>query len=118
MPRPIFSAFLIACALTGWPGIAQADPRIVYTRHALTLDIRDLDLTRDADRRVLQARIADAADEVCGGRPDRGNRYTQAEQTRLWPAYEKCRADAVRRVQVSLNLPALAGLAQAGMPRP
>ena len=111
--RPMTTILLLA--LTGLA--ARAEPPVVYTRHALRLDIRDLDLAREADRRVLRTRIADAADEVCGGRPDRGNRYTEAEQKRLRPAYDKCHAEAINRVLVSLNLSDQADFAQDG-PRP
>lgn len=109
MFRP--AVFLIPClALTAWAGIAQADPRIVYTRHALKVDVHGLDLSRDADRQVLQARIADAADTVCGGRPDRGNRYSGDELKLLMPAYDKCHADAVRSAQLSAKVPVVAEL--------
>jgi len=112
--RPIIPAFLLALTASA----AQAEPPIVYTRHSLSLDIGDLNLAREADRRVLETRIAAAADQVCGGRPDRGNRYTEAEQARLLPAYDKCRADAMHRVLVSLNLAPAANLALADKPRP
>ena len=99
----MFRSILIPClALTAWAGIAQADPHIVYTRHTLTVDAHGLDLSRDADRRTLQARIADAADKVCQGRPDKGGRYTPEEQGLLLPAYEKCRSDAIQRASASL----------------
>ena len=102
MFRPVRIPCLV---LTVWTGIAQADPRIVYTRHALKVDAHGLDLSRDADRRVLQARIADAADKVCQGRPDKSNRYTAEEQKLLLPAYEKCRSDAIQHASVSLAMP-------------
>jgi UrcA family protein len=116
MLRPITltSGILAAALLAGWAGLAQAEPRMLYTRHTLKVNLRDLALSRDAGRRALQARIADAADEVCGGRPDRGNRYTQEELKRMLPAYDKCRAEAIQRVQVSLNVPAM--LAQSAGP--
>jgi len=107
MFRPI--TFLIACALTAWAGIAQADPNIVYTRHVLRVDARGLDLARDADMRVLDARIAQAADQVCGGRPDRGARYDEAELKLLLPAYEKCRSEAIQRASASIKAQRLAG---------
>ena len=108
----MFRPVLIPClALTAWAGIAQADPHIIYTRHTLTVDAHGLDLGRDADRRVLQARITDAADKVCGGRPDRGNRFSGDELKLLMPAYDKCHADAVRSAQASAKLPLVAELA-------
>jgi UrcA family protein len=118
MFRPI--TFLIAClipgALTAWAGLAQADPNIVYTRHVLRVDVHDLDLTRDADMRVLDIRIAQAADRVCGGRPDRGNRYDESELKLLLPAYEKCHSEAIQRASASIKAPAqtLAGNDRAG----
>lgn len=103
---------LIPLILACWAGAAQAGaPRIAYTHHALKVDIHDLDLSRDADQHTFQARIAEAADEVCGGRPDRGNRYTESERKLLLPAYEKCRSDSIQRTNAALNAsaPRLAG---------
>ena len=107
MLRPIAltSGILAAVLLAGWP--AQAEPRMSYTRHTLKVNLRDLPLSRDARQRALEARIADAADEVCGGHPDRGNRYTREELKRMLPAYDKCRAEAIQRAQASLNVPVL-----------
>ena len=99
------SGILAAALLAG--GLAQAEPRMAYTRHTLKVNLRDLALSRDAGQRALQARIADAADKVCGGHPDRGNRYTQEELKRMLPAYDKCRAEAIQRAQASLNLPVM-----------
>ena len=109
MLRPITltSGLLAAALLAAGAGLAQAEPRLVYTRHTLKLDLRDLDLSRDAGRRALRARISAAADEVCGGRPDRGNRYTSEDLKRMLPAYDKCRAEAVQRIQASLDGPAM-----------
>jgi len=98
------SGILAAALLAG--GTAQAEPRLAYTRHTLKVNLRDLALSRDAGRRALQARIADAANEVCGGRPDRDNRYTQEELKRMMPAYDKCRAETMQRMQASWNVPA------------
>ena len=86
-------------------GGSQAAPRMVYTRHALKVDLHGLDLSSDAGQHALQTRIADAVDEVCGGRPDRGNRYTGEELKRILPAYDPCRADALHRAAATLNLP-------------
>ena len=107
MLRTLTSRILAAALLAGWAGLAQAEPRMAYTRHTLKVNLRDLDLSRDAGQRALQARIADAADEVCGGHPDRGNRYTREELERMLPAYDKCRAEAMQRAQTSLNVPAM-----------
>jgi UrcA family protein len=118
MFRPIAS--LIAClipqALIAWAGTAQADPKIVYTRHVLQVDVRNLDLTHAADMRVFEARIAQAADRVCGGRPDLGNRYSESELAILLPAYEKCRSEAILRAGAAIKAPAqtLAGNDSAG----
>ena len=101
MQRFIATASLIVCT-----GLAYADPHIVYTRHALNVDIHDLDVTRSADQAVFGARIAHAADQVCGGRPDRGNRYDQAELTLLMPAYERCRTAAILRAAAAAKVPA------------
>jgi UrcA family protein len=106
-PITLTSGILAAALLAGWAGLAQAEPRMVYTRHTLKVNLGDLALSGDAGQRALQARIADAADKVCGGHPDRGNRYTQEELKRMLPAYDKCRTDAIRRVQASLNLPVM-----------
>ena len=103
---------LAAGIAAGWGGAAQAEPRMVYTRHTLKVDLHGLDLGSDAGLRGFQARIADAADEVCGGRPDRGNRYTAEELKRMLPAYDQCRADALQRAAASLNHPDMAKLAQ------
>src|SRR5437762_10210638 len=85
--------------LAVWTSTAQAGtPRITYTHHALKVDIHDLDLSRAADQRTFQDRIAGAAEEVCGGRPDRGNRYDESERKLLLPAYEKCRSDSIQRM--------------------
>jgi UrcA family protein len=109
MFRLIASASLVAClvpaALAAGTGTAQAAPRIIYTRHVLKVDISGLDLSRDADRRALQVRLGDAADEVCGGRPDRGNRYTKDELKQMLPAYDRCRSDAAQKALASINLP-------------
>jgi UrcA family protein len=105
MPGPITLACLIPCltlGLTLGAAAGQAAPRIVYTHHALRVNVRDLDLTRPADVETLRGRIDTAADEVCNGRPDQGNRYSPEEQKVLLPAYEKCRADAVQRALASL----------------
>jgi UrcA family protein len=101
MQRLIATVSLIACT-----GLAYADPRIVYTRHALNVDIHDLDVTRSADQAVFRARIAHAADQVCGGRPDQGNRYNQAELTLLLPAYQRCRTVAILRAAAAAKVPA------------
>ena len=113
MWRPIM--FLIPCLLTVSTGIVRAEPRIVYTRHVLRLDVRDLDLTRPADVQTLRIRIEDAADMVCDGRPDKDHHYSSEEQAVLLPAYEKCRADAIQHTLASLPAPALtAFLARSG----
>ncbi|HWY66349.1 MAG TPA: UrcA family protein [Rhizomicrobium sp.] len=113
MWRPI--VFLIPCLLTASAGMVQAEPRIVYTRHVLKLDVRDLDLTRPADVQALRTRIEDAADKVCIGRPDKDRHYSSEEQAVLLQAYEKCRADAVQHALASLPAPALtASLARTG----
>ena len=112
MLRALTSGILAAALLAGSP--AQAEPRMSYTRHTLKVNLRDLPLSPDARQRALEARIADAADEVCGGHPDRGNRYTQEELKRMLPAYGKCRAEAMQRAQASLNLPAM--LARSAVP--
>jgi UrcA family protein len=105
MRGPITLACLIPCltlGLTLGAAAGQGNPRIVYTHHALKVNLRDLDLTRPADVEALRERIDAAADEVCNGRPDKGNRYSPEEQRVLLPAYEKCRADAVQRALASL----------------
>jgi UrcA family protein len=89
---------------TGWAGACQAESRVVSTYHTLKVDVRDLDLGRDAGRRVFLNRIAKAADDVCGGRPDRGNRYEVSELKRLLPAFEKCRDEAIQRVDSAFNV--------------
>lgn len=106
MLRPIAltSAVLTAALLAGWTGLAQSEPLMIYTRHTLKVNLSDLDLSHDAGQRTLQARIANAADEVCGGHPDRGNRYSPEELNRMLPAYDKCRAEAIERVQAFLNV--------------
>jgi UrcA family protein len=114
IPGILASGLLAAALLAEWTGLAQAEPRMVYTRHTRTVNLRDLDLSHDSGQRALQARIADAANEVCGGRPDRGNRYTQEELKRMLPAYDKCRAEAVQRMQASWNVPVV--LAQSAAP--
>ena len=111
-PATLIIGLLAAGIAAGWGGAAFAEPRMVYTRHTLKVDLHGLDLSSDAGRRVFQARITDAADEVCGGRPDRGNRYTAEELNRMLPAYDQCRADALQRAAASLNLPDMARLAQ------
>lgn len=98
------SASLMSLMLAA--GAAQGGARLVYTHHALKLDVRDLDLKRAADRRILEDRIADAADEVCGGRPDRDSRYDKRELALMVPAYEKCRSDAIARTYDALKAPA------------
>ena len=102
MLRLIATASFIA-----WAGFAHADPHLVYTHHAIRVDVHDLDLTRDADLRILKTRIERAAEQTCGGRPDRGNRYSQAELTLLLPAYDGCRAAAIQRAAAAMNIPAL-----------
>ena len=97
------TALLAAGIAAGWG--AQAEPRMVYTRHTLKVDLHGLDLGSDAGQRTSQARIADAADEVCGGRPDRGNRYTADELKRMLPAYDQCRAEAIARANAALKTP-------------
>jgi UrcA family protein len=113
--RPITAVSLILGVLAACAGIAQAGPRIVYAHHALKLDLHDLDLSRTADRHVLQGRIADAADQVCGGRPDKSDRYTAEEQKLLLPAYEKCRADAIRHAVAVLGAETGTRLADLGV---
>jgi UrcA family protein len=113
--RPIIAACLILGALAPpWAGTAQAAAPVVYTRHALKVDLHDLDLSRAADRHVLQGRIADAADQVCGGRPDKSDRYTAEELKLLVPAYEKCRTDAIRHAVTALGGAAGTRLADMG----
>jgi UrcA family protein len=107
--------FVIPCLLTVSTGMVRAEPRLVYTRHVLKLDVRDLDLTRPADVQTLRVRIEDAADKVCDGRPDKDRHYSPEEQAVLLPAYEKCRANAIQHTLASLPTPALtAFLARTG----
>jgi UrcA family protein len=96
----------IICAVTAWAGLAQAAPNIVYTHHVRRVDIHDLDLTRAADVRILETRVAQAAEQVCGGHPDQGNRYDKAELKLLLPAYEKCLGKAIQRTTASIKAPA------------
>ena len=114
-PATLIIGLLAAGIAAGWGGAAFAEPRMVYTRHTLKVDLHGLDLSSDAGQRAFQARITDAADEVCGGRPDRGNRYTEDELKRMLPAYDQCRADALKRAAASLNLPDMAKLAQTAL---
>jgi UrcA family protein len=114
--RPITAASIVLGALTAWAGIAQAGPHIVYTHHTLKLDFHDLDLSRPADQRVLQGRIADAADQVCGGRPDKTNRYSAEELKLLVPAYETCRTDAMRHAVAVVSAASGMRFADAGGP--
>jgi UrcA family protein len=103
---PIIGTLVLGLLAAGMgAGAAQSEPRMVYTRHALKVDLRGLDLSSDTGQRVLQARLADAADEVCGGRPDRGSRYTQEELKRMLPAYDQCRAEAIQRANAYLKVP-------------
>ncbi len=111
-PTILIIGLLAAGMPAGWAEPAQAETPLVYTRHVLKVDLRGLDLSRDTGQ--VQARIADAADEVCGGSPDRGNFHTETELTRLRPAYDKCRADAIAQALASLNFPAAAKLARTG----
>lgn len=111
-PATLIIGLLAAGSAAGWGGAVQAEPRMVYTHHTLKVDLHGLDLSSDAGQRAFQARITDAADEVCGGRPDRGNRYTAEELKRMLPAYDQCRAEALQRAVASLNLPDMARLAQ------
>jgi UrcA family protein len=96
---------ILICALTAWAGLAQAAPHVIYTHHVRQIDIHDLDLTRAADVRVLETRVAQAAEEVCGGRPNHGNRYDESELKLLLPAYEKCRSEAIQRANAFLRRP-------------
>lgn len=101
MLRLIATASLIA-----WAGLAQADPYLVYTHHAIRVDVHDLDLTRDADLGILKARIERASEQVCGGRPDQGNLYNQAELKLLLPAYDRCHTAAIQRAAAAMKVPA------------
>lgn len=120
MLRPITSVSVMAFLVIAWASLAQAAPRIApriaYVRHALRIDIRDLDLARPADLQTLRLRIEGAADEVCDGRRDKGNRYSAEERDLLLPAYEKCRADAVQHALASLHLATMAAQT-ASLPR-
>ena len=105
MFRFIVVASSLLFAGTGWAGTRQAEPRVVYTHHALKVEVGDLDLGRDTDRRAFWNRIAKVADEVCGGRPDRiNNYYGPTELKRLVPAFEKCRNEAIQRVDSEINV--------------
>lgn len=105
MFRFIIVASSLLFAGAGWAGTRQAEPRLVYTYHARRVEVGDLDLGREADRRAFQERIAKVADEVCGGRPDRTNRsYGPTELKRLLPAFEKCRNRAIQRVDSEINV--------------
>ena len=105
MFRFIVVASSLLFAGTGWAGTRQAGSRIVYTYHAMTVAVGDLDLGRDADRRAFRNRIAKAADAVCGGRPDRiDNYYGPTELKRLLPAFEKCRNKAIERVDSQIDV--------------
>lgn len=106
MLSPTVSVSLVFLMLAAGAAQAQDGARLVYTRHALMLDVRDLDLSRAADRHILDIRIADAANEVCGGRPDRDTRYNKVELAMLVPAYEKCRSDAIASTYAALQAPA------------
>jgi len=106
----------LVCALTAWAGLAQAAPHVIYTHHVRQVDIHDLDLTRAADVRVLETRVARAAEEVCGGRPSHDGRYAESELKLLVPAYEKCRSEAIQRADAFLRgqVQTLAGNDNAG----
>ena len=104
-PATLIVGRLVIGLLAAGAGAAQSEPRMVYTRQTLKVDLHGLDLGSDAGQRVLQARLANAADEVCGGRPDRNIVYSEAEQKRLQPAYDKCRAEAIQRATASLKAP-------------
>ena len=54
----------------------------------------------------LRRRVAQAAEEVCGGRPIHGDRYDGSELKLLLPAYEKCRSEAIQRANASMRRPA------------
>jgi UrcA family protein len=91
-------------AMTACASVAQAAPHIVYTHHVRQVDTHGLDLTRAADVRVLETRVAQAAEQVCGGRPSRSNRYyDESELKLLLPAYEKCRTEAIQRASASIR---------------
>lgn len=106
----------LICVLTAWAGLAQAAPHIVYTHHVGQVDIHDLDLTRAADVRILETRVAQAAEQVCGGRPNHGKGYDESELKLLVPAYEKCHSEAIQRAATSMRAPhqMLAGNDNAG----
>ena len=90
-------------AMTACASVAQAAPHIVYTHHVRQVDTHDLDLTRAADVRVLETRVAQAAEQVCDGRPSHSNRYDESELKLLLPAYEKCRTKAIQRANASIR---------------
>lgn len=106
----------LICVLTAWAGLAQAAPHIVHTHHVGQVDIHDLDLTRAADVRILETRVAQAAEQVCGGRPNHGKGYDESELKLLVPAYEKCHSEAIQRAATSMRAPhqMLAGNDNAG----
>ena len=58
----------------------------------------DLDLSRDADARILAARIRSAAGAVCGGAPD-------PRQLERHAAFAQCRQAAIRQAMAQAHAP-------------
>lgn len=101
--RSIATSSLAFAVLIAWASMAQAAPHLVFTHHSIKVDIHDLDLSQAAGQRALQNRIAEAADHVCGGRPDTAGHRDDEQLKLLAPAYEQCRADAIGHALSSIS---------------
>ena len=66
----------------------------------------DLDLSRQADARILLGRIKKAAFRACGGDPRRHPTYTLMPR-RTEMAFKDCREDAIARAIGSIDAPVL-----------
>lgn len=98
-------AFPAAIAL--FATISHAAPHLVYAHQAVDVKYGDLDLGSANGGRILLARIERAADEVCGGRPERRNDIRDEGLARLMVAYRKCREGAVAETVGKLLVPTL-----------
>jgi UrcA family protein len=105
MLRSLITGAIVATALFA---AAPAQPATL-TRGDVLVRYDDLDLSRDADARVMLHRLDAAADQACGGRPSlRGSR--PGLETFLFEDFRDCREATLANTITSLRAPAVTKL--------
>lgn len=100
-PAAAASLFLVVNPAQAWQ--PSPEKQLVRTER---VTYADLDLSRQADARILLDRIKKAAYRACGGDPRRHPAHTLMPR-RTEMAFKDCREDAVARAIDSIDAPVL-----------